>query len=76
MTIQFSQQGMSALPLNVPPGRSNLVLRLISARNDPAKARMLAWLLNIADERLAGFGLTPEDIAILRSRRNLGNYYS
>jgi hypothetical protein len=27
---------------------------------------MRSWLLAIDDERLMGFGLTPEDIAILR----------
>lgn len=66
MTIQFSQQGMAALPLNVRTGESTLVRRLINTRNDPAKARIREWLLSIDDQRLAGLGLTPEDIAILR----------
>ena len=68
MTIQFSQQGMAALPLNVRRGQSSFVRRLVNARNDPAKARVRAWLLDLDDQRLAGFGLTPDDIAILRGR--------
>ena len=66
MTIQFSQQGMAALPLNVHRGQSSFVRRLVNAQNDPAKARIRAWLLDLDDQRLAGFGLTPEDIALLR----------
>ena len=65
MTLHFSQQGM-ALPLNVRTGTSGLVRRLVNARNDPAKARILAWLVNIDDERLGGFGLSAWEIAILR----------
>jgi hypothetical protein len=66
MTLHFSQQGMAALPLNVRTGTSGLVRRLVNARNDPAKARILTWLLNINDERLGAFGLLPREIAILR----------
>jgi hypothetical protein len=66
MTLQFSQQRMAALPLNMRTGTSGLVRRLVNARNDPAKARVLMWLLKIDDERLAGFGLLPREIAILR----------
>jgi hypothetical protein len=66
MTLHVSQQGMGGLPLNARRGTSGLVRRLVNARNDPAKARILSWLLNIDDERLAGFGLLPREIAILR----------
>jgi hypothetical protein len=66
MTLQFSQQRMASLPLNVRIGTSGLVRRLVNARKDPAKARILTWLLNIDDERLATFGLVPREIAILR----------
>ena len=66
MTIQFSQQQGMALPLNVRGCQSSFVRRLVNARNDPAKARVRALLLNLDDERLAGFGLTPEDIGVLR----------
>ena len=68
MTIQFSQQGMAALPLHVRICQSSFVRRLVNARNDPAKTRVRAWLLNLDDARLAGFGLTPEDIAMLGGR--------
>jgi hypothetical protein len=66
MTYQFSQQGMAALPASFGRPQSSLVRRLIEARNDPVKARVRAWLMELADDRLAGFGLTPEDIALLR----------
>jgi hypothetical protein len=46
--------------------RSSLVRRLIAAREDVAKQRVRAWLAAIDDDRLMGFGLTPEDIAVLR----------
>jgi len=66
MTLHFSQQSMAGLPLNVRTGTSSLVRRLVNARNDPAKARILTWLLNIDDENLRRFGLLPREIAILR----------
>ncbi len=66
MTLQFSQQRVAALPLNMRTGTSGLVRRLVHARNDPAKARILTWLLNIDDERLLSFGLLPREIATLR----------
>ena len=44
----------------------SLVRRLVEARDDPAKRRVRTWLKAIDDERLSGFGLTPEDIADLR----------
>ena len=66
MTFHFSQQGVAVLPLNGRTCTSGLVRRLVNARNDPAKARILTWLLNIDDERLGSFGLLPREIAILR----------
>jgi hypothetical protein len=45
---------------------SSLVRRLVRAKNDPAKQRIRAWLCDIDDERLRRFGLTSEDIALLR----------
>lgn len=41
----------------------------MQARDDPAKQRIRAWLSNIDDERLRGFGLSREEIAILRTSR-------
>src|ERR1700730_290979 len=46
--------------------RSSLVRRLVQARDDPAKQRIRRWLSDINDERLLSFGLTPEDIVLLR----------
>jgi hypothetical protein len=66
MSVQFSRQGMAAVPLTAPVPRSPFVRRLLRARNNPVKARVLAWLLETDDARLLGFGLTPEDIALLR----------
>ena len=69
MTIQFSRQGMAAIPTTAPVAKSSFVRRLLKARDDAAKRRVRAWILEIDDDRLVGFGLTPEDIALLRGRR-------
>jgi hypothetical protein len=45
---------------------SSLVRRLVQAKDDPAKHRIRAWLCEIDDVRLRRFGLTTEDIAMLR----------
>lgn len=66
MSTHFTRQGMAAVPLTAPIPKSSFVRRLLTARDDPVKARVLAWLLDIEDARLLGFGLTPEDIALLR----------
>jgi hypothetical protein len=68
MTIQFSRQGMAVRPARSLEARSSLVRRLAQAQDDPAKQRIGAWLREIDDEQLSSsLGLTPEDIAILRS---------
>jgi hypothetical protein len=66
MSVQFSRQGMAAVPLAAPLLESSFVRRLLATRDDPTKARVLTWLLSIDDARLLGFGLTPEDIALVR----------
>jgi hypothetical protein len=66
MSIQFSRQGMAAIPTRCVNAGSSLVRRLVQAQDDPTKQRVLAWLRDLDDERLSGFGLTSEDIAILR----------
>jgi hypothetical protein len=48
--------------------------RLVQARDDPAKQRIRRWLSDINDERLLSFGLTPEDIALLRGSPGSGNF--
>jgi hypothetical protein len=45
---------------------SSLVRRLVRAKDDPAKQRIRTWLCDIDDERLRRFGLTAQDIAMLR----------
>jgi hypothetical protein len=52
--------------------RSSLVRRLVQAQDDPAKQRIRRWLSKIDNERLLSFGLTPEDIALLRGSRSAG----
>jgi hypothetical protein len=47
--------------------KSTFLRRLIRARDDPAKQRVLAWLMEIDDALLLTFGLTPGDIKILRA---------
>jgi hypothetical protein len=66
ISVQFSPQGMAALPLPVPVSTSSFARRLLETHGDPDKARVVAWLLKADDKRLLGFGFTPEDIALLR----------
>ena len=54
--------------------RSCLVRRLVQAKDDPAKQRIRRWLSDMKDERLLDFGLTPEDIALLRGSRGSGAF--
>jgi hypothetical protein len=61
-------QGMAASPARILRAGSSLVRRLVEVRDDPAKRRVRAWLKAVDDERLSGFGLTPEDMADLRGR--------
>ena len=67
MTVQFSRQGMAAVPTSAPAPQSSFVRRLLQARDDAAKRLVRAWLLEMGDERILRFGLTPEDIAMLRA---------
>jgi hypothetical protein len=66
MIMEGSSQFVTARPAKA---RSSLVRRLVQAKDDPGKRRIWRWLSDIDDERLLGFGLTPEDIAILRAGR-------
>jgi hypothetical protein len=50
------------------------VRRLVQAKDGPAKQRIRRWLSDVDDERLLSFGLTPEDIALLRSSRGSDNF--
>jgi hypothetical protein len=42
------------------------VSRLVQASDDPAKQRVRRLLVDIDDDRLLRFGLTPDDIVALR----------
>jgi len=67
MTVRFSQD-KGAASLAKPLSSSALVRRLLfRSHNDPAKRRILAWLVALDDARLLKLGLTPEDIAMLRT---------
>jgi hypothetical protein len=66
VSIQFSRQGMAALPANFPAAESSFVRRLVEAKDDPAKKRIRAWLMDLDDQQLSSLGLTPVDIAMLR----------
>ena len=52
MTIQFSRQGMAAIPTTAPVGKSSFARRLLQARDDTAKRRVHAGLLEIGDAQL------------------------
>ena len=68
MTVQFSKQPIAVLSDGLPKIGSGLVRRLVCARNDPGKARIRMWLIDLDDAQLqSGLGLTVEDIAVLRT---------
>jgi hypothetical protein len=68
MTVQFSKRSVPPLPRNSPMPSSGLVRRLLfRSPDDAAKQRILTCMLAVDDARLLKFGLTPEDIVILRT---------
>jgi hypothetical protein len=69
MSVQFSRQGIVALPADFPAAESPLVRRLVEAKDDPVKKRIRARLMDLDDQQLSAFGFTPVDIAILRGCR-------
>jgi hypothetical protein len=56
--------------------RSSLVRRFVQAQDERAKQRTRRWLGRINNEQFLGFGLTPEDIALLRGSRSAGKFVS
>ena len=72
--MEGPQQSIAKRPARCRKARSSLVRRLVQANDDPAKRRIRRWLGDIDDERLLSFGLTPEDIALLRGSRGSGNF--
>ena len=71
--MEGPQQSIAKRPARCRKARSSLVRRLVQAKDDPAKQRIRRWLSDINDERLLSFGLTPEDIALLRGSRSASN---
>lgn len=70
MTVQFFKPSLPPLPGNSPMPSSGLVRRLLlRSHDDAAKQRILTCMLAVDDARLLQFGLTPEDIVILRTTR-------
>jgi len=51
------------------PATSSLVRRLVQAQHDPVKRRARQWLVSRDNQRLLKFGLTAEDIAVLRAKQ-------
>jgi hypothetical protein len=74
MAMEGSQQNITKRPDGCRKARSSLVRRLVQARDDRAKQRRRRWLSDINDARLLSFGLTPEDIVLLRGSRGSGNF--
>lgn len=70
-TVHVLKQRTTAVPAVVPQAKSSLIRRLVAAEDDPARRRIRAWLADLDDRQLAGFGFVPEDIAILRGTRTL-----
>jgi hypothetical protein len=68
--MEGAQKSVAKRPAKCRKARSSLVRRLVQAIDDPAKQRIRRWLSDISDERLLSFGLTPEDIAVLRGSRD------
>ena len=66
MIMKYSQQIIAFRPIADQKIKSRLVRRLVQAGDDPAKQRVRRLLVAIDDERLLGFGLTPDDIVALR----------
>jgi hypothetical protein len=69
MTIQYSKQPI-VLSERLPKIGSDLVYRLVCARDDPGRERIRMWLIDLDDIQLqSSLGLTVEDIAALRTGR-------
>ena len=74
MDMESPQQRIAKGPARCRRARSSLVRRLVQAKDDPAKQRIRRWRSDVDDERLLGFGLTPEDITLLRGSRDSDNF--
>ena len=72
--MEGPQQSIAKRPARCRKARSSLVRRPVQAKDDPAKQRIRGWLSDIDDKRLLSFGLTPEDIALLRGSRSSSDF--
>lgn len=63
----MNKQGLAVRPVERVGGGSSLVRRIVRAKDDPGKQRVRDWMRAIEDEQLLEFGLSPDDIALLRA---------
>jgi hypothetical protein len=66
MAMERSKQSVAVRSPKCRKAQSSLVRRLLQASDDPAKQRIRRWLSDINDQQLLIFGLTADDIAVLR----------
>ena len=76
MIMKRSQQSIAFRPIADRKVKSRLVGRLVQAGDDPAKQRVRRLLVDIDDERLLRFGLTPDDIVALRGAPESAGRYA
>jgi hypothetical protein len=67
-TIALRAAGLVASAVEPKSGKS-LVQRLLEARENEARRRVVSYLAAMDDGRLQGLGFTPDDIAALRAGR-------
>jgi hypothetical protein len=65
-TLALRAAGVIASAVEPKPGLS-FVTRLLAAREDQAKRRVLGYLAAMDNARLAGLGFTADDIRALRA---------
>jgi hypothetical protein len=75
MIMKRSQQSIALRPIADRKVKSCLVRRLIQDSDDTAKQRIRRLLVDIDDDRLLSFGLTQDDIVVLRvTPESVGRY--
>jgi len=67
-TIALRAAGVIASAVEAEPGKS-LIRRLLEARENEARRRVLGYLAAMDDGRLQGLGFSADDIAALRAGR-------
>jgi len=74
--MKYSQQSIALRPIADRKVKSRLVRRLVQASDDPVKQRVRRLLVDIDDERLLRFGLTPDDIVVLHGAPESAGRYA